>query len=421
MARSWILQQSRVTTVRVAVVEAPTRPEAVKDAEERALERVLADPRLPRLDFQPIIDLRRGRVAGYEALARFEDPLLSPPNIAFRLAETFGVGEELEARVVRTALDAVPRLPPHCFLAVNLSPTLLHSPQVDSVLQAAGNLAPLVLELTEHERLVDYRELRAALARHQDAGLTIALDDAGQGYSGLQRMLSLRPQIVKLDRSLTADVDRDEAKLALAEMIGTFAGRLDAWLLVEGIERRRELEAFIRLGVPLAQGYLLGRPAPPWIGLDADLGLLIRETAGRRAHDADVVVGLIEFAPSVPVGRVSAARQRFLADPGLDLMVVVDDHHGPVGLLMRDDALAGRPLKRPVQRVGPTTPVAELAARSMARERGHRFDPSLCCDSRGRYVGLVRLERVVEWLVTRSALSGSGDPSATVREEVRSR
>ncbi|MPZ86921.1 MAG: EAL domain-containing protein [Nitriliruptorales bacterium] len=406
-----------VTAARLAVAEAAAPPAAAAD--DRALERVLADPGLPRLDFQPIVDLRRGRIAGYEALARFDDPLLSPPDVGFQVAANAGVAAELEARVVRAALGALPSLPPHCFLTVNVSPELLCSPQVDQVLRTAGNLAPLVLELTEHTRLIDYCDLRAALARHRDAGLTIALDDAGQGYSGLQRMLSLRPQIVKLDRSLTSDVDRDEAKLALAEMIGTFAGRLDAWLLVEGIERRRELEAFIRLGVPLGQGYLLGRPAPPWAGLDTDLGLLIREVAGRRAQDADIVVGLVEFAPAVPVLRVNAARERFLADQGLDLMVVIDEHQRPVGLLSRDAALAGRPRKRTVQRVGPSTPVAELAARSMARERRDRFDPSLCCDGRGRYVGIVRLERVVEWLVNRCGDVGTGRPAT--REEVTSR
>ena len=73
-------------------------------------------------------------------------------------------------------------------------------------------------------------------------------------------MLAIRPDLVKLDRSLADGVDRDPAKAAVVEMLGALAGRLDAWLLAEGIEREAELETLVGLGVPLAQGYLLARP-----------------------------------------------------------------------------------------------------------------------------------------------------------------
>lgn len=366
-----------------------------------AIERALADPVQPRLVYQPIVDLTRGAVVGYEALARFDGPPFAPPDRWFAEAARLGYGAELEARVLVAARTATATLPPNCFLTVNLSPQLLLTPPIQAALGGSGTLAPLVLELTEQVD-VEYDQVRAALARLRQAGLTIAVDDAGDGYAGLQRLLAVRPQLVKLDRSLTAEADRDEAQRALAEMVGTLAGRLDAWLLVEGIERPRQLEAFIRLGVPLGQGNLLGRPSPSWSVLDPAVAALIRNISAQRLASADHVLGLVELAPAVRRDRLVDALDVFDDEPDADVAVVIDEAERPVGLLDRADALARRPWKRTVQCVKPTTGVAELAARSMTRPRANRFDPSVCCDGRGRYVGLIRMERLIERLVERT-------------------
>lgn len=365
-----------------------------------ALGRVLADPAQPRLVFQPIVDLARGTVVGYEALARFEGPPHAPPDDWFREASRLGGGAELEARVLRAARAATATLPPNCFLTVNLSPQQLCTPAVDEAL-SGGSLVPLVLELTEQVDLVDYDQVCAVLERHRAAGLTVAIDDAGDGFAGLQRLLAVRPQLIKLDRSLTSHADRDEAQRALAEMVGALADRLDAWFLVEGIERPRQLEAFIRLGVPLGQGNLLGRPEESWGLLDPAVAALIRNIATQRACGEDDVLGLVELIPCIPRQLVADAEAMFTSQPDLDVAVIVDDQERPVGLFTRADALAGRPWRRGVQRVGPSTGIAELAVRSMTRPASSRFDPSVCCDGRGRYVGLVRMERVVERLAER--------------------
>jgi EAL domain-containing protein (putative c-di-GMP-specific phosphodiesterase class I) len=387
--------------------EAPAEPQ---EDWSGPLTRVLDDPDQPRLVFQPIVDLTRGAVVGYEALARFDRPPLATPDQWFRAAAEAGCGAELEARVLRSARSALRSLPPNCFLTVNLSPQMLCTPAVEAAL-SGGSLSPLVLELTEQVELVEYGQVRSALERYRAAGLTVAVDDAGDGYAGLQRLLAVRPQLVKLDRSLTAEADRDEAQRALTEMVGTLAGRLDAWFLVEGIERPRQLEAFIRLGVPLGQGNLLGRPDASWSLLDPAVAALIRNLSGQRKAPDDEVLGLIERAPSVPHACAVQATELFDAQPDMDLAVVIDDAERPLGLLTRSDAYAGRPYRRATLCVSSATDIAELAARSMTRPSATRFDPPVCCDGRGRYVGVVRMERVVERLAERS----SGRSAAALR------
>lgn len=170
----------------------------------------------------------------------------------------------MEATALERGLGLHAQLPQNCFLSLNVSPAWLTSEAVGGLLAANGSLSRLVLELTEHEAIDDYQSVVAPLAELRDRGARVAIDDAGSGYAGLPWLLALGPDLVKLDRALVADLDRDPAKLALARMFGALTGGMDAWLLAEGIERPAELDALVRHGVPLGQGYVLGRPGPAW-------------------------------------------------------------------------------------------------------------------------------------------------------------
>ena len=377
-----------------------------------AIPAVLRDPQQPQLVFQPIVDLRRGVIAGYEALSRFSGPPQADPDAWFAAADRLGVGAELEARVVLAALHARDDLPPECFLTVNVSPHLLCQPALADLLTGAGDLSGIVLELTEHVQVQDFDALSALLGRLRAAGATVALDDAGSGYSGLQQMALFRPEIVKIDRSLVDHVDRDEVKLALAELLGRYAGRLDAVVLAEGIEREEELVAFARMGVPLAQGWLFGRAGPRWSTLPAELGQRIRDTAA-RSHQLDRIGGLMESAASLDDDQLTTAAQRFADDAGLDLLVVLDQHGRAVCLLrrqVRSQDSSGAVQVVPVSlRTAVDGDLAEVASRAMTRPPEHRFDPIVCNDAYGGYLGVVRVERVVLRLAELKTASGTTD------------
>jgi EAL domain-containing protein (putative c-di-GMP-specific phosphodiesterase class I) len=341
---------------------------------------LLASPDDLTLVFQPIVDLAAATVAGYEALARF--PGSAGPDVWFTAAAEAGIAAELEALAVHKALAAVPALPSGTFLTVNVSPHLLGSAPLQDALATRPDLHRIVVELTEHTPVHDLAALRRQTDELRSRGALIALDDAGSGYSGLQQMADLRPQIVKLDRALVSGADSDPVRMALAEMVGEFAGKIDAWLLAEGIETAAELAAFCRLGVPLAQGWLLGRPAPTFVSLDPKVTDVVRGQVA-RARLTDSVASLLR-----PVRQQEIGEQA----PGPAPVVLVGRHGEPAALLLCDPR-TGETYTAPVSlRVHPSADVSEALQRALTRPPAQRFDPVVCTDPSGSVLGLLRLE-----------------------------
>jgi len=341
---------------------------------------LLADPDDLTLVFQPIVDLAGATVAGYEALARF--PGSAGPDVWFAAAAEAGVAAELEALAVHKALAAVDGLPPDTFLTVNVSPHLLGSAPVQNALATRAALHRVVVELTEHTPVHDLAALRRQTEELRARGALIALDDAGSGYSGLQQLAVLRPQVVKLDRALVSDADTDPVRVALAEMLGEFAGRIDAWLLAEGIETAAELAAFVRLGVPLAQGWLLGRPSPDFAPLSTEAAELVRVQV-TRARLTDNVASLMR-----PVRQCVRGEEM----PGVPPVVLIGAQGEPNGLLLSDPRTEEIYTAPVSLRVHPTTDITVTLQRALTRSPAFRFDPVLCTDPSGHVLGLLRIE-----------------------------
>jgi EAL domain-containing protein (putative c-di-GMP-specific phosphodiesterase class I) len=209
--------------------------------------------------FQPIVDLVTGEVAGYEALTRFSDG--RPPDVWFAEAHRAGLGLELELLAVSRALTTAPANL-QGFLALNVSPLTLLSPDLERRLNASPRSSHLVLELTEHESIGDYRELRTRMAGLRDHGVQVAVDDVGSGFASLRHVVDLCPDIIKIDRSLISYIDRDRARHGLAVAFAQLAFNLDWTVIAEGIERDEERAVCSEIGIRYGQGYLLGRPAP---------------------------------------------------------------------------------------------------------------------------------------------------------------
>jgi EAL domain-containing protein (putative c-di-GMP-specific phosphodiesterase class I) len=120
----------------------------------------------------------------------------------------------------------------------------------------------VVVELTEHLRVDDYAGLGEAVARLRRYGARLSVDDAGAGYASFSHVLELRPDMVKLDRSLVRRIDRDGLRRDLAASLVGFAHRAGALVVAEGLETAAELATVEALGVEYGQGYYLARPGP---------------------------------------------------------------------------------------------------------------------------------------------------------------
>ncbi len=207
--------------------------------------------------FQPIVEIGTHTPVGWEALTRFDDG--RSPTEVFAEAEAAGFGQALELACLGEALRAADRLPDTTWLSLNVSPGLiLSSEALPDTLRASPR--PIVLEITEHAHIDAYGPVRAALGR-MPFGTRVAVDDAGAGHAGLQQILELRPDFVKLDLALVRGIDGDLARQALVAGMVHFASAVGCALIAEGVETVAEAAVLRDLGVRHAQGYLFGKPA----------------------------------------------------------------------------------------------------------------------------------------------------------------
>jgi EAL domain-containing protein (putative c-di-GMP-specific phosphodiesterase class I) len=210
--------------------------------------------------YQPIYDLEQQRVVGFEALSRFAAEPQRAPNIWFDDAARVGLGIELEISAIEKALAVLAALSPDIYLSVNASPSAIVSGEVARVLEHAP-LERIMLEITEHSFIQEYVKVNDALRPLRKRGLRIAVDDAGAGYASFRHILEVAPEVIKLDMSLTRNIDSKVANCALASALIIFAERTGSKIIAEGVETAAELHTLRDLGVAQAQGYLMGRPS----------------------------------------------------------------------------------------------------------------------------------------------------------------
>jgi EAL domain-containing protein (putative c-di-GMP-specific phosphodiesterase class I) len=209
------------------------------------------------LAFQPIFELRGGKVFAVEALARFDDG--RAPNVVIDAAHEVGLGVELELAIAQTALTHRAQLPHNAALAINAGPDALSSNGIAELIEAVDP-AHVIIELTEHVGVDDYRHMIDALRAHRCTGLRLAIDDAGAGFASLMHILKLAPDFIKLDRELMNGIDIDPVRRSLASTLMRFAAETGAQIVAEGVETAGELATLQTLGVDYAQGFFLARP-----------------------------------------------------------------------------------------------------------------------------------------------------------------
>ncbi|RYZ10518.1 MAG: EAL domain-containing protein [Comamonadaceae bacterium] len=251
----------RVFAEFVAATLESQRGEMASRQQVYARVRKMLDDRAYGVAFQPIVSVRHLRPVGYEALTRFHGDATVSTLQWFEDAAAVGLLRELEEAVLQEALRSVPVLPRGAYLSVNVSPSTVLDGRLEALLERMP-LRRLVLEITEHASISDYEALAERLRPLRDAGLRVAVDDAGAGFASFRHILKMHPDDIKLDISLIRKIDSDTSARALAAALIRFARETGSTVVAEGVESESVLQVLRTLHVHKAQGYLFGKAGP---------------------------------------------------------------------------------------------------------------------------------------------------------------
>jgi EAL domain-containing protein (putative c-di-GMP-specific phosphodiesterase class I)/DNA-binding NarL/FixJ family response regulator len=274
------------------------------------IQKAIKDATALEIVFQPICVLGEESFVGVEALSRFRGPPRRTPDKWFAEAEEVGLRTDLELAAVARIVSELPQLPSDICLFLNASPATLATPEFRRLL--TGNSPErVVVEVTEHAPVPDYERLNDSLRQLRLLGARLAIDDAGAGFASLQHILRLAPDFIKLDRSLISGIEQDRSQQALASGLISFADKIGATIIAEGVEREPEVMALTDLGVSLAQGFFLARPAP--LPLPAGIHsrpLLTESSAGQEPGDRRTELSQGKRLQQVRVGLDGETRVR---------------------------------------------------------------------------------------------------------------
>jgi len=217
--------------------------------------------------YQPILDIKDGMPIGYEALSRGGPGTpFSTADLLFDTAIKHNLQVELDRICRKRALLLSNRLPENTKIFINTLPPIMHDPEfqkhhlVDSLKHAKITPNRIVIEVTEKLAIDNLSLFEDAMTYYTNMGMTLAVDDVGSGYSGLQIVSKLKPAYLKLDKSLVRAVSRSKISQEILKAIVVLGRSFGAKLIAEGIENVDQLNALRAIGIDYGQGFFLGRP-----------------------------------------------------------------------------------------------------------------------------------------------------------------
>lgn len=302
--------------------------------------------------FQPVVSLRDGAIYSHEALIRGpQGTSFHAPDALLMAAEHESLNFEFENFCITVALARWGALQESGRLFVNISAEVLvqvltHCGRdaLMALISGFGVLPRmLVLEITEYERVADMETLACVVSEIRSAGVSLALDDFGDGRSSLRLWSQLKPEFVKIDKYFTKDISQNADKLKTIQALQQIAAIFDTALVAEGIETEDDLRVLRDLGIEYGQGYFLGRPALlPREQIEGQALRVMQDRRVavfpelRRACSAGSLSRLaVVAAPTVHAGTTNEALAAvFLADARLHAVAVLEGNR-PVGIINR--------------------------------------------------------------------------------------
>jgi len=221
----------------------------------------------PLACFQPFIDTATGRIAGIEALGRLRQDDGSLQSVGPLFADAKRPAAQLrrlDRQIRDNALSRLHEAPQDWFLSLNISPRWISRLRPGQSLPSLKQLqrhgiAPerIVFEITELSG--DSQRLAEVVALYREAGARIAIDDFGAGYSQLDRVLALQPDILKLDMRLFQAAARGGPSSDVVRALAQMAEKTGCWIIAEGVETEAELHFALECGSRYVQGFLFAQ------------------------------------------------------------------------------------------------------------------------------------------------------------------
>ncbi len=224
--------------------------------------------------FQPIVDLQESRIDAYEALVRGPGGEGAGHVLGQVTAEnTYAFDQACRVR----AIELAARLGIDRQLSINFLPNAVYQPRacIQATLRAAARTGfprdRLTFEILESESVAETAHLLEIIHEYRQQGFKIALDDFGTGYSGLARLALLKPDIIKVDRVLAQDCDKDRVRLAIIASLVTLGAEIGSKVVVEGVEQEPEVRALLSVGARFIQGFYFAKPAFEAVARDSTI------------------------------------------------------------------------------------------------------------------------------------------------------
>ena len=359
--------------------------------------------------FQPVLDLKRKEILGYEALLRgpqdsnFQSPM-AILNLAMELGCLFEVDLLVRCLAIIRFYELSKDLERQPLLFLNISVNSLMEGHhrggmtLECIEKTGLSVDNVVIEITEHQPVPNHQDFLDALNHYRKKGFKIALDDLGGGYNGLRIWAEIHPEFVKIDKHFTSKIHKSREKTKFMETIANLAGNFGSRVIAEGVETEKELSALDLIGIEFVQGYLFKKPKPKLVQkLDFDW----RRKKIRR-HNSETVESLVQNVPTVS----SQLTVRELTDllhsnADWDYLPVVDDEKVE-GIIWRKelmDLLARRYVPELLQRksvskvmdhnpivVDVDTPLVELS-RLITNDADRKVSLAFVITENGKYAG----------------------------------
>lgn len=303
--------------------------------------------------FQPIVSLETGEIFAYEALSRItiEKPALTIDQL-FDMANQMGQLWNLERLCRGKALQEAADKPEGAKIFLNVDGNIILDNEFvcgftkDFLKKYGLQTRDIVFELTERTSVDNRDTFRRAVNHYKRQSFEIAIDDAGSGYSNLNRISFVEPNYIKIDMELIREIHLSKAKRSIVGIMAKFCKEMGSVLIAEGIETEDELKCLVEMGIPYGQGYYFSRPSEGFMDIPEEKKqwLLGLQPQGQSLCGAD---GLLKEVKSIcketvtiePEEEISKAYKLFVNNSDLSEICIVDKENRFHGIVMRKDLI----------------------------------------------------------------------------------